>query len=261
MIRKTLLTIMGVLLTLGAASQVSKVDNAYSNHPIDLRYEKRCIENNHGYDGGALEKSPMNEMKPTKPELLDVKFVYDHFDYDLLRFDNDARFEVTLYSENSDKFVIMNAPDMNINKYDSYILLYDAENVENVGDNLYRLSAMFDFDTDIYFYAKNKYGSSLHSDSIHTNDYITDPNIIDAINQASAIKDATGYEKSIILFHENVLSFAKEVKQVTIMDLTGRILYEQNDNGRINLANRQKGIYVITVLTNNNKRITKKIRI
>lgn len=261
MIRKTLLTIMGVLLTFGAASQVSKVDNAYSNHPIDLRYEKRCIENNHGYDGCALEKSPMNEMKPTKPELLDVKFVYDHFDYDLLRFDNDARFEVTLYSENSDKFVIMNAPDMNINKYDSYILLYDAENVENVGDNLYRLSAMFDFDTDIYFYAKNKYGSSLHSDSIHTNDYITDPNIIDAINQASAIKDATGYEKSIILFHENVLSFAKEVKQVTIMDLTGHILYEQNDNGRINLANRQKGIYVITVLTNNNKRITKKIRI
>lgn len=107
---------MGVLLTLGAASQVSKVDNAYSNHPIDLRYEKRCIENNHGYDGGALEKSPMNETKPTKPELLDVKFVYDHFDYDLLRFDDDARFEVTLYSENSDKFVIMNAPDMNINK-------------------------------------------------------------------------------------------------------------------------------------------------
>ena len=97
----------------------------------------------------------------------------------------------------------MNAPDMNINKYDSYVLLYDAENVENVGDNLYRLSAMFDFDTDIYFYAKNKYGSSLHSDSIHTNDYVTDPNIIDAINQASAIKDATGYEKSIILFHEN----------------------------------------------------------
>lgn len=57
------------------------------------------------------------------------------------------------------------------------------------------------------------------------------------------------------------MSFAKEVKQVTIMDLTGRMLYEQNDNGRINLANRQKGIYVITVLTNNNKRITKKIRI
>lgn len=220
-------------------------------------------ENKYGYDEYTIEQPAINyiAMKPSTPELVDVKFIYDHFNYDLLRFDDDARFEVTLRSEGQDDFIIKNVPDYDVFGYDASIVLYYADDVKNIGDNLYKLSAMFDFDTDIYFYGKNKYGMSQHSDSIHANDYITDPDILNALNQASALKNITKDGNCDISLCGKVLSFVPEVTQVSVRDLAGRIIFEQKGNGNIDFAKRKNGLYIITVKTKSNKLITKKFKI
>lgn len=232
--------------------------DTYGNALFTIR-----VENKYGYDEYTIEQPAVNYIakKPSTPELVDVKFIYDHFDYDLLRFDDNARFEVTLRGEGQDDFIIKNVPDYDVLGYDASIVLYYADDVKNIGDNLYKLSAMFDFDTDIYFYGLNKYGMSLQSDSIHTNDYITDPDIISALNQASAlngiIKDGSCY----ITLCGNVMSFAQDVSKVSVRDLTGRIIFEQKGNESIDFTKRKNGLYIITVQTKGNKRITKKFKI
>lgn len=232
--------------------------DTYGNALFTIR-----VENKYGYDEYTIEQPAINYMakKPSTPELVDVKFVYDHFDYNLLRFDDNARFEVTLRGEGQDDFIIKNVPDFDVLGYDASIVLYHADDVKNIGDNLYKLSAMFDFDTDIYIYGLNKYGMSQHSDSIHANDYITDPDILNALNQASAIKDAVKDGSCDILLCGNVLSFAQEVIQVSVMDLAGRVIFEQKGNDSVDFAKRKNGLYIITVQTKGNKHITKKIKI
>lgn len=232
--------------------------DAYGNALFTIR-----VENKYGYDEYTIEQPAINYIaqKPSTPELVDVKFVYDHFDYNLLRFDDDARFEVTLRCDGQDKFIIKNVPDYDVLGYDASILLYYATDVTKIGDNLYKLSAMFDFDNDIYIYAQNKYGMSQCRDSIHANDYITDPDILNALNQASAINDITKDGICDILLSGNVLSFANNVIRVSVRDMSGRVIFEQNGNGSIDFARRKTGLYIVTVLTNNNKCITKKIEI
>lgn len=232
--------------------------DTYGNATFTIR-----VENKYGYDEYIIEQPATDAIKqePTKPILKDVKFVYNNFDFDLLRFDDDARFEVTLYCERADSFIVKSVEDMDTSVGTAYTFIDLYPNFENTGENNYKLSVMFDFDIDIYFYGRNKYGISSNSDSIHANDYIKDPAIIEAINQASAIKDISADNRGQITISNDLVTFSPNIKNVSVADLSGQIIIKANSNEDICLRNFKRGFYIITAVTKDNKRITKKIRI
>lgn len=168
---------------------------------------------------------------------------------------------MTLYCERADSFIVKSVEDMDTSVGTAYTFIDLYPNFENTGENNYKLSVMFDFDIDIYFYGRNKYGISSNSDSIHANDYIKDPAIIEAINQASAIKDISADNKGQITISNDLVTFSPNIKNVSVADLSGQIIIKANSNEDICLRNFKRGFYIITAVTKDNKRITKKIRL
>lgn len=232
--------------------------DTYGNATFTIR-----VENKYGYDECTIEQTAAEtlDQKPTKPALKDVKFVYNNFNYDLLRFDDDARFEVTLYCERPETFIVKSVEDINASIGTAYTWIDYNPSFEKFGLNDYRLSVMFDFDIDIYFYGKNKYGISSCSDSIHANDYIKDPAIIAAINQATSIKNITESDNGQITISNGRVTFSQNIKDVSVNDLSGQTLIKQNGNDDICFGTLKGGFYIITATTKENKRIIKKIKL
>ena len=57
------------------------------------------------------------------------------------------------------------------------------------------------------------------------------------------------------------MTFSPNIKNVSVADLSGQIIIKANSNEDICLRNFKHGFYIITAVTKDNKRITKKIRI
>ncbi len=219
------------------------------------------VENKYGYDECKVEQEATDDHKPTKPTLEDVKFVYNDFDYDLLRFDDKARFEVTLHCERAKTFITKSVQDIAAVTGDTYIYYDSNPETEALGGDRYKLSVMFDFDIDIYFYGSNDYGRSVSSDSIHANDYIKDPAIIEALNQAAAIKDIAAGGNGQITVSGGRVSFSPDVKTVTVTDLSGQALIHRDSHEEICPGDLKRGFYIIKATTKDNRHITKKIKI
>lgn len=58
----------------------------------------------------------------------------------------------------------------------------------------------------------------------------------------------------------NILTISKEtIEKVTITDLTGKKVFTQNNSNKIDISDLQKGIYLVTIETNDGKIETQKI--
>ncbi|WP_288317607.1 T9SS type A sorting domain-containing protein [Xylanibacter caecicola] len=211
-----------------------------------------------------------DKRPPSKPIFKEIEFRYDDFDFDNLIFINPTIyfiFEVERVGQRIDLCCSDYWLPENINKekvfwsyafsLNKYITKKDDKTYIAETDN-----ETWEWQQYMYIAVFNSYGMTC-SDTLLTSDYIKDKNIINAIRGVSAIKNIN---KSLahITYSNKILSVDNiqntEIKNIIINNISGQRIIESKTN-KVDLSCLNKGIYIITVILKNNKKLTKKISI
>lgn len=211
------------------------------------------------------EREIFFNLLPSKPEILELEFIYDQFDYEYLMFKN-AKLNVLVNCSRSESFCGTYTDFwLEGTTCDDLLFLYtfrfDEDNessmVRNVGDEEYLLSASCEWGEYIYFFAENKYGKSQLSDTLFTTDLIKDPSVVDAINGTSG-QNAISVRPCVVI-KGGVLYFSMEADTLHVYNVMGTEMLRGENCSRMPLSFLPKGTYIISVSFSGNERMTRKI--
>lgn len=71
----------------------------------------------------------------------------------------------------------------------------------------------------------------------------------------NAFSEITAYPNPV----KDLLHFSKEVRKITVTDLTGKVLVTQSNSSQIDISNFQNGVYLIDLEQENGIKETSKI--
>lgn len=149
----------------------------------------------------------------------------------------------------------------NIPFEDCYIVYGDTYQITKEGDDSFSIVSNFwETDQAIWIYTKNKYGASMNSATLITNNFITNPDVLEIIGWTSEIRQTQNSEEELrIKIHNGQLTAeGPDIKKMEITTLAGVKIKETN-NSTISIHNMAKAPYIIRIMTSTNKVLTKKI--
>lgn len=131
------------------------------------------------------------------------------------------------------------------------------------GDKIAKLSLPYlDWGTFCTYIAINKYGWVYSKDTLLTTDYITEPEILSRIfkghTKISSIQEDKGFD---IIIKDNTIQIkanSASIKGITIMDISGKVIFYQTQCNDIDTSNLPKGMYILKCNTIYNEVITRK---
>lgn len=204
-------------------------------------------------DKTILEKIDISlNLLPSKPILSNISYEYKYnWDFDMMDYGN---LSVTVSSNRtSGKFLAKATVDTFCFEFPTTGRWYGTEFAKNSSsDN----SAIFftdwaEWGTYYWFETYNQYGYAV-SDMILTTDYITDPDIL---NRLEEIKNSRSEQPEIIISNDitfntsqntiSIIGDKSAISDITICDIQGRVLYTQNSNDDIDISSLNKGLYIL----------------
>lgn len=191
------------------------------------------------------------------PVLESAKFFYDDFDYDSFEFINPI-FELLIkWKGETPDFLII---DTGIRGYgqDYFFGHIFPPDVSLVSDSTYILKGNWTWDQYITFtmFTKNEV---FYGDTLYTNDYITDENILEAITPYSDIENLSADNDFALVIANDEIVLSERVKQIHLYSATGELILYKNNCNYLDLGNVRKGIFILTIKTLNGKSIIKKL--
>lgn len=203
-------------------------------------------------------------LVPSKPKIIKAEFSYDYFDFDLFSFFG-TKYDVVVQSERV-KEVYVYYTEFYPSDYDNleFQYIYGFPDMERINENTYALSSdLWSWQQKIRFFANNEYGGSQYSDTLFTNDFVKDQELIDKINETLKIENVSENNEpedvGVYISHDRLFVKSSDVRQVRLCNVSGQLVLSENKSNNIDLSLLSKGIYIITVITNNNKITTKKL--
>lgn len=220
------------------------------------------------YISSCMFAQEADKRPPSKPIFKEIEFRYDDFDFDNLIFINPTIYFV-FESERADRIVLCLSEywlpeDEKDIFFGSFCDFQEGTCLNKINKTTYILECedMWEWQQYMYIAVFNSYGMTC-SDTLLTSDYIKDKNIINAIRGVSAIKNINN-SLAHITYSNKILSVDNiqntEIKNIIINNIAGQRVIENKTN-RVDLSCLNKGIYIVTVILKNNKKLTKKISI
>lgn len=183
-------------------------------------------------------------LLPSKPQLSDVVYTYEYnWDDDMIYPNGD--FSLKVSSTDADKYWLhwtysfLFGPPY----YFTSCCIFEAKDNEIIGYDA-------DWGEFVNVTAQNQFGY-VHSDTICTTDYITDPDILNRINEIAGVTGLEEDAEDPLLSKENDILTFKEPLDVNVYDISGKQVLYSTNAGTISLAYLNPGIYVITYKLSN----------
>lgn len=218
-------------------------------------------------NGNIIEKIEITlNLLPSKVIIEDIRYeyVYD-WEYDMI-FPN-GNLYVTASAKQADYFNALSTTTPFCFEFPSkgFGLIEPFYKESDDTDTATYHSDFADWGDFYCVWAINKYGFST-SETILTTDYITDPDIL---NRLEEIKNSRSEQPEIIISNDitfntsqntiSIIGDKSAISNIAICDMQGRVLYTQNSNDDINISSFKKGCYIITCRTTKNQIINSKI--
>ncbi len=243
---------------------------------FDWHYCSRVVENSHSYHKGMVVFS--NEavrdtaylrldLAPLRPILRNVNIDYDYFDYELWDFVNpqitfDVECERASFGDRQVTFNLWRS-EYSPQKFGEYFfgicepLL--SPDVIKLSENVYRFSTIFTWEQKIYLLGHNSYGFSAPSDTVFTNDYITDPDILALIDRVvSGVGDVSCDGKTQMSVKDGKITMSSAVPEINVSSIDGVVVASRRNCSQIDIAALPKGIYCAVAIDSKGNKLIKK---
>lgn len=191
-------------------------------------------------DGGQYESITLKwGLVPTRPVINDVTFTYV-YDWEWDDIWPNGSFVFTVDSQDAERLEYHVTQSFQFGPPFFFTNCYAIDSP---------LPATIDYNADwgefIQVSASNKYGWA-HSDVICTTDYITDQDILNRIQEIAGVNSIDGEQNDPLISTDNsTLSFTEPV-DVSIHDLTGKLIQSVTHQETVSLTDLQTGIYLIS---------------
>ena len=218
------------------------------------------------YKAGALidEMPLLLDVLPSRPKVTEGSLV-GTFDYEAGGYNPLSHLTLSFTSDRMDSCTFLYFfTEWNGKKYvPVFGVMRERMNVQKKDDCNYQLE--YDgLDCDDFFsiIAENKYGS-VHGDTIYTNNYITDPEILDfleKLHHGDGIDDISNDECEIVI-HNNLISVEGCNEDDIVMEiysLDGKLAYKNIGGKKIDINSLPNAAFIVKV-NYKNKLLTKKI--
>ena len=230
----------------------------------DDTYVDIMVENEYGSDIATLVVPAAGglDMLPDKPELLSIDLSYTTFNYDINEFDEtDGKF--VFLSRNSNRvYYYMLEPWLSSLPEISWDLKYN-----NPSDTIRFDWPMWTIDSKLWIRAFNDNGS-VSSDTICIKDFlhITDPDICRALGMEPTGVRSTGQAPglSVSVSNGRILVSAGgtgSISSLSLYSLSGALVGEADRTDNLYVGGIPHGLYMLRIKDNNNRTVTKKIRL
>lgn len=218
------------------------------------------------YKGGALidEMPLLLNVLPSRPKVTEGSLV-GTFDYEACGYYPLSHLTLSFTSDRMDSCTFLYfLTEWNGKQYvPVFGVMRERMNVQRKGNNNYQLE--YDgLDCDDFFsiIAENKYGS-VHGDTIYTNDYITDPEVLDFLEKLlhGVGIDNISSDECKIVTHNNLISVEgcnNDDIETAVYSLNGTLVLENKSSKKTDVNCLKKGAYLVKVKCKN-KLLTKKI--
>ncbi len=200
-------------------------------------------------------------LAPSTPKILDVAFDYEYDWNDDMIFPN-GNLYVTVQSQRAARYTALNTTTpfcFEFPKMHGFLQIQEIPEISDTGIAVFH-SDYADWGEFYTFKTSNKFGTVWCNDTILTTDYITDPDIlarIEELRNESGDLCKTHQDNEIhITTLQNYLVIVGDrtaIDNVTIFDMTGRTVSTQNNGENLYINNLQKGCYIVTCRTKQNK--------
>lgn len=153
--------------------------------------------------------------------------------------------------------------------FDGNHLFTMREEIINLGDSQMDFNSHYnvkDVNWGVWAHliSANKYGSTVSADTICTTDCITDPDILDRIEEWRRQQAGVGFAHADAPLFQmdgtgiSVSAPADMVRRVSIADCHGRMRQAEFSDGRIDISDLAPGFHILFIETKDNKRHTLK---
>ncbi|MDE6552878.1 MAG: T9SS type A sorting domain-containing protein [Muribaculaceae bacterium] len=176
---------------------------------------------------------------PTRPIVSDVKFTYKYnWEWDDIWPNGHFIFKVESQDAERLEYNVTNSFQFGPPFFFAYY--YEIES---------QSPAIVDYDADwgefIQVGAGNKYGFS-HSEIICTTDYITDPEILNRIQEIAAVENLEGdTEDPILNINNETITFSIPIN-ITIYDISGKQIFFEKSTKEVSTSSFSSGIYLVS---------------
>lgn len=198
------------------------------------------------------------DLVPTRPLIEEVRLSYDSFDFETEEFIN-PKLELDVKTERSKGFYLNYSDDYPPAEF----IITTFPIVTSLGNDKYTLSDGFYADQMVCVVAENDYGSSALSDTVYFNDYIEDQSILDFLHGKTqgipGVSESASSERLSHSIENGRLTISYVSEELTLFDMSGRMIRRVTNNNTMNIANISPGMYCIMVRDRNNKCFSKKI--
>ena len=199
-------------------------------------------------------------LAPSTPQILDVTFEYEYDWNDDMIFPNGDLY-ITIQSQRADIYTALNTTIpfcFEFPKMQGFLQMQEFPETNN-GIAIFH-SNYADWGEFYTFKTSNHFGTIWCNDTILTTDYITDPDILARIeelkNESESIEEVSKDNEIKFINRLDYLVVEGDrttVTCTTIFDMTGRTIITQNNGENLYIKNLQKGCYIVTCQTKQNK--------
>lgn len=195
-----------------------------------------------------------NGAKPPKPQISDVSFSYI-FNWETNSVWPNGVLTFSVKSEGATCFrlryndqIMFSPPPIHL-----FMFCTDFE-----GEDEVRIEWNTDWGEYLLVTAYNKYGFSLPSEMIYTTDYITDPDVLQKIeeikNQAGILQSNTDTTDISATWDNNTLTFNHPMDKVFVYNIAGNQILAGTNTQSLSLSHLPAGSYIIVYNSYNTTR-------
>lgn len=221
----------------------------------DVRW--KCHVRSLDDEGNVSELEFFLLVLPSTPQINEVEALYDGFDFEHLCFQN-ARISFEIESRRAKMAIVSSQyEDSNSTWTNDYLSgCYFIDSASTLKTD-YR---EWDVWERYYIHSTNDYGMSESSDTIYTNDYVTDPEVRHTlglnVTEIDAVHNQTGLFS--IAGRKITVANGQPIEDIGVYTLHGQPVPYSRQGNVISLSTQPSGVVVIRIKSNNTF-VTKKI--
>ena len=245
-------------------------NNTFTLNPRDFNWSHAArFKSGNGYDlfKGKIEFISYYEevdtfsmffrLAPFIPVLRDVSMQYE-YDWEYDCFNEDSKIQFSVATHDAKEVTVLVSDSYYWRVDEEFFPIYNVQlPVEN--DSIYKYETLTDWGTIYKIYARNFFGYSYCDSIIFTTDLITDPQVLERLDQLkkeeSSIESMHTDISGIQIIDRNQVFIPSNYTYLCVIDIAGRQYGLPCENNIIDLSPLSNGVYII-IYKNANKALS-----
>lgn len=209
------------------------------------------------YEGKTYTIGITFNLAPSKPVYTSVDFSYRDFDFEKVDFVDpslNVKFKSNRFTE---CYVYSSDPWPTDDCERNYFMIITTIEPKEIENGAFLYSDWYTWEESMALRTANKYGLSQLGDTLTASDYIKDEKIVNALNELLGVDNVTNEPDYIKVSDGKILTNAN-VRSIVVLDLSGKAVLSGKDSG-MPVSSLPKGVYIVKIVTLENRVLTKKI--